>query len=76
MQHVVFHKSIRGPKLFLLYIDDICNVSNILDFMLYVDDRNIFHKYNFFYIMYKIVSAELHKLSTWFALYKLSLNIS
>ena len=37
--------SILGPKLFLLYINDICNVSNMLDFILYADDANVFHKY-------------------------------
>ena len=34
--------SILGPKLFLLYINDICNVSNILDFILYANDTNVF----------------------------------
>ena len=37
--------SILGPKLFLLYINDICNVSNILDFILYADDTNVFYKH-------------------------------
>ena len=34
--------AILGPKLFLLYTDDICNASNMLDFILYADDTNIF----------------------------------
>ena len=34
--------SILGPKLFLLYIDDICNVSNMHDFILNADDTNVF----------------------------------
>ena len=33
---------ILGPKLFLLYINDICNVSNMLDFILYADDTKVF----------------------------------
>ena len=37
--------SILGPKLFLLYINDICNVSNMLDFILCADESNVFHKY-------------------------------
>ena len=67
--------SILGPKLFLLYINDICNVSNILDFILYADDTNVFYKHENIDMMCKIVSVELDKLSTWFALNKLALNI-
>ena len=67
--------SILGPKLFLLYINDICNVSNKLDFILYADDTNVFYKHENIDMMCKIVSVELDKLSTWFALNKLALNI-
>ena len=34
--------SILGPKFFLLYVNDICNVLNMLDFILYADDTNVF----------------------------------
>ena len=34
--------SILGPLLFLLYINDLCNVSKALDFILLADDTNIF----------------------------------
>ena len=37
--------SILGPKLFLLCINDICNVSNMLDFILFPDGTNVFHKH-------------------------------
>ena len=33
--------SILGYKLFLLYINDICHVSIMLDFIPYTDDSNI-----------------------------------
>ena len=66
--------SIHGPKLFLLYINDICNVSNMLDFILYADDTNVFYRHENIYMMCKIVIVELDKLST-FALNKLALNI-
>ena len=68
--------SILGPKLFLLYINDICNVSNMLDFILFSDDTNDFHKNENIDMMCKIVSVELDKLTIWFALSKLALNIS
>ena len=34
--------SVLGPVLFLLFIRDICNVSNLLKFVLFADDTNIF----------------------------------
>ena len=33
--------SILGPLLFILYINDICNSSQLLRFILYADDTNI-----------------------------------
>ena len=51
----VLHGSILGPKLFLLYINYICNVSNMLDFILYADDTNVFQKHENIDMMCKIV---------------------
>ena len=34
--------SVLGPVLFLLFINDICIVSNLLNFVLFADDTNIF----------------------------------
>ena len=34
--------SILGPKLFILYINDICNTSSLLKFILFADDTTIF----------------------------------
>ena len=34
--------SILGPKLFILYINDICNVSKLLHFVLFAEDTNIY----------------------------------
>ena len=31
-----------GSKLFILYINDICNVSRVLHFIIFADDTNIF----------------------------------
>ena len=56
--------SILGPKWFLLYINNICDVSNMLDFILYDDDTNIFDEHENIDVMCKIVSVELDKLST------------
>ena len=35
--------SILGPKLFILYINDMVNVSNIFKFIIFADDRNLFY---------------------------------
>ena len=34
--------SILGPTLFILYINDLHNVSKLLEFILFADDTNIF----------------------------------
>ena len=34
--------SVLGPKLVILYVNDICNVSSLLIFVLFADDTNIF----------------------------------
>src|ERR1043165_10054525 len=36
-------ESILGPLLFIIYINDIVNCSNILHFILFADDTNIFY---------------------------------
>ena len=35
-------ESILGPLFFLLYINDISNISSIIDIILFADDTNIF----------------------------------
>ena len=39
---VTLQGSTLGPLLFAIYMNDICNVSNILKFVLFADDTNIF----------------------------------
>ena len=68
--------SILGPKLFILYINDICNISNILDMILFADDTNIFCTDENIISLSNKISEELSKLNVWFAVNKLSLNIS
>ena len=70
------HGSILGPKLFILYINDICNVSPVLKFILFADDTNIFCSGSDIVQLSIIVSNELDKLNEWFAVNKLSLNLS
>ena len=46
------------------------------DFVLCPEDTNVFHRHENIHMMCKIVSVELDKLHTWFALYKLASNTS
>ena len=67
--------SILGPKLFILYVNDICNVSDILQFVIFADDTNIYYSHPDLSTLYKSVTSELSKLYTWFLINKLSLNL-
>ena len=68
--------SILGPKLFILYINDICNVTDMLNFILFADDTNIFCSGRDIKTLCKSISQELDKLNIWFAVNKLSLNVN
>ena len=49
--------SILGPKLFILYINDICNVSPVvvLKFILFADDTNIFCRQCFAWVQRRLI---------------------
>ena len=67
--------SILGPILFLIYINDICNVSDLLKFVLFADDTNIFCSGNSPVELQVILNQELSKLYVWFSVNKLALNM-
>ena len=64
-----------GPLLFLLYINDIVNSSNILKFILFADDTNLFNCNNDFCQLILSTNNELCNLADWFHANKLSVNI-
>ena len=68
--------SVLGPRLFILYINDICNVSTILKFVLFADDTNILYSDANVNNLNIVVNSELDKLNTRFIINKLSLNVS
>ena len=68
--------SIIGPTLFILYINDICNVSSILKLILFADDTNIFYSGKDVNNVCHIMTEELRKINVWFMVNKLSLNVS
>ncbi len=67
--------SILGPLLFIIYINDCTNVSDVLDFVKFADDTNVFSSAKDEHILANILNLELAKLSDWFIANKLSLNI-
>ena len=67
--------SVLGPLLFLIYINDFSNCSEILDFHLFADDANLFYKHKNFKVLESKVSNELVNIHTWLSANKLSLNI-
>ena len=68
--------SILGQKLFILYINDMVNVSKLLKFIIFADDTNLFCSNRDIVYLSIMVCQEVSKLETWFALNKLSLNVS
>ena len=68
--------SILCPKLFILYINDMVNVSKLSKFIIFADDSNLFCSNRDIVILSIMVCHELSKLETWFAINKLSLNVS
>ena len=39
----LYHQvSVLGPQFFIVYINDICNASDILKFILFADDTSVF----------------------------------
>ena len=68
--------SILRTKLFILYINYLCKVSNIVKFILFADDTNIYSSGFDLKELYVYINKELEKFNEWFALNKLSLNVS
>ena len=67
--------SVLGPLLFLLYINDLPNISKVLDFYLFADDTNIYCEANTLDELQIIINKELKELRTWLIVNRLSLNI-
>jgi hypothetical protein len=67
--------SILGPLLFIIYINDITNVSNLAIPIMFADDTNLFLSDHNLTNLVKTANDELAKISFWFKLNKLSLNI-
>ena len=58
--------STLGPILFILYINDMCNVSTLLKPILFVDNTNLFYSGKDKDDLRSVVSMEMDKLCIWF----------
>ena len=69
--------SILGPTLFLLFINDIVNVSDKFKYILYADDSNLMYSFNKTSLNHTIdtINNELLQLDNWLIANKLILNI-
>ena len=65
-----------GPKLFILYINYICNISNILKLVLFADHTNMFCSGKNLQEFLGCNTEEMCKLKSWFDGNKLSLNLN
>ena len=67
--------SILGSLLFLLYINDLSKASDLVEFILFADDTNIFCADKDLYSLSIMLNNELHKISTWVKANILSINV-
>ena len=68
--------SILGSLLFILFINDITSISKLAELIMFADDtKSIFFKHANISELFVNVNNELQKVSKWFKLNKLSLNI-
>ena len=66
--------SILGPLLFILYMNDICNVSDIFFAIMYADDTSLVVNGKDLNALIQLLNTALIDLCTWFKANRLSLN--
>ena len=67
--------SVLGPLLFLVYINDLCNSSEILEFLLFAEDTNVFISGSDIVHMHNIMNTELVKVADWCGANCFSFNV-
>ena len=67
--------STLGPVLFLLYVNDLPNSSNVLVPIMFADYTNFFFEHSNINTLFRTVNDQLIKINEWFSANKLSLNV-
>ena len=66
--------SILGPLLFIIHVNDLYNVSKILEPIIFADDTNLFFSHKKIKELFHTLNLELNKVFKWFNANRLSLN--
>ena len=67
--------SILGPLFFIFYINDLPNVSDIIETILFADDTSLFYSHSNIQQLNDTLNNELSKFDCWMKANKLSVNI-
>ena len=67
--------SILGSLLFLIFVNDLHEVTKYLDPITFADDTNLFYSHKNIKTLFQIVNSELNLVNEWFLANKLSLNV-
>ena len=68
--------SILGSLLFLLYVNDLKDASNLLDPIMFADATNLFLTHRDISYLFETANLQLERINQWFISSKLSLNVS
>ena len=64
-----------GPLLFLIFVNDLSNLTKVFDPVLFADDTNLFCSDNNLRTLFETANQELSQINDWFLANKLSLNV-
>ena len=64
-----------GPLLFLIYINDLQFISDVLNSIIFADDTNLFYSHKDINALFLKVNKEPRKINQWFICRKLSLSL-
>ena len=68
--------TVLGPLLFVLYIDDLPNISNLFKSVLFANETNLIFSDRSIHDLKTILQCNVNKLFVWLNINKFSLNIS